>query len=241
MATRIRFDFPDLEGRLTSAMPRIMNVLAASMQTNRRLLFASGGSYNGHPGWAPLQFRVGQPLLRGGARGLSGSMGPRNDGRTPGRGVESILEINGEKVTIGTSLKYARLMNDGTSKMPGGVLRPVRAKALMIPLPQGKSATQAAKDLGASEGVTRRKIMGQLEKTSKSFTKNPTPQKAAALRKMREKLERMQEGGAKITQRVIFRKWVRIPERNFDTITAQDQAEFGETLGNIITKVLNGG
>jgi phage gpG-like protein len=81
-------------------------------------------------------------------------MGPSNDGKRPGQATDSILRISGETITIGTKMAYARMMNDGTTRMPGGVLRPVHAKALKIPLPSGQKATDTAKTLrkGAAKG-----------------------------------------------------------------------------------------
>ena len=57
---------------------------------------------------------------------------------------------------------YARMMNDGTTKLPGGVLRPRTAKALKIPLPSGKGATEGAKSL--RKGATTIEDGGKKEK-----------------------------------------------------------------------------
>jgi phage gpG-like protein len=102
--------------------------LAATLQTNRGLLFTSSGTYNGHPGWASLKYRQGQPLLNRGS--LSQSIAPSNNGIAPGHGPSSILRMGGGIVTIGSGLAYAAMMNWGTTGLPGGVLRPKNKKAL---------------------------------------------------------------------------------------------------------------
>src|SRR5260221_14110145 len=102
-------------------------VLAASMQTNRAMMFDKDGADNGKVKWKPLDtyFRSGRPLQDRGT--LRQSMGPTNDGIRPGMGPSGIMQINGPEVVIGTSLLYAGMMNDGTTKLPGGVLKPHHA------------------------------------------------------------------------------------------------------------------
>ena len=51
------------------------------------------------------------------------------------------------------------MMNDGTTKMPGGVLRAVNAQALKIPLPSGKSATDLTKELRKSANGDKDKFI----------------------------------------------------------------------------------
>lgn len=156
---KIEVEFPDLYERLKKYEKEIMLVLAASMQTNRSMMFDADGADNGKKKWAPLKFRNGRPLQDRGT--LRKSMGPSNDGITPGRGVDSVLKINTDSVMIGTKLAYARMMNDGTTKMPGGVLRPINAQALKIPLPMGKNIVKAAKALrkGAAQDSTGQKYI----------------------------------------------------------------------------------
>ena len=127
-----------------------MLLLAATMQTHRAMMFDKDGADTGKAAWAPLKFRKGRPLQDSGT--LRKSMAPQNDGIRPGQGTDGIVKIMGNEVTIGTSIAYAGMMNDGTTKMPGGVLKPVNAQALKIPLPSGKRATDAAKGLRKSEG-----------------------------------------------------------------------------------------
>jgi phage gpG-like protein len=151
----LRIDMPDWGRIARELQPEANNLIAATLQTQRAMIFDSEGRYNGRPGWAPLKFRSGQILKDTGT--LSKSIGPQNSGMVPSKGVNSIVRLQGDTVTIGTSLGYAAMMNWGTTGLPGGVLR---AKApggvLAIPLPGGKSATPAAKGIAkGSKGPGR--------------------------------------------------------------------------------------
>lgn len=130
---KIDWQFPDLEARFKRKIQHIYVGMAGAMQANRAELFYSEGRYNGRQGWPKLKFREGMILQKRGT--LRKSMAPEPFNGTPSSG--GIVRFGPEKITIGTNLFYARLMNDGTKKMPGGVLRPVKAKALKIPKPGG--------------------------------------------------------------------------------------------------------
>jgi phage gpG-like protein len=137
---KIEMKFPDLAAKLEAKRHEVNLVLAANMQTNRGLLFDANGTRNGGAPWPDPLLRVGQPL---GARGtLRKSMAP-GDGSI---GPDGVVRIDDKIVSIGTALPYAAMMNWGTSGLPGGVLRPVNAKVLAIPLPAGKRATEVAKE-----------------------------------------------------------------------------------------------
>jgi phage gpG-like protein len=142
MSLSIRFKFPDWKGELAKAEDEINLFIAAQIQFNRGMLFDSEGRYNGRPGWAPLKFRKGKILQDRGT--LRRSLAPMNG--SGAAGPNGVVRFESSAIVIGTTLIYARLMNDGTTKMPGGRMVPVNAKALKIPLPSGKNATQAAKD-----------------------------------------------------------------------------------------------
>lgn len=146
----IKTDYPKLAERFKKHQAQIMLALAAAMQTNRAMMFDKDGADNGKAAWAPLKFRQGRPLQDTGT--LRKSMAPNNDGIRPGQGTDGIVRVKGNEVVIGTKIAYAGMMNDGTTKLPGGVLRPVNAQALKIPIPGGKKATDAAKGLRKSEG-----------------------------------------------------------------------------------------
>lgn len=143
MTVNIDFRFPDLHKRLKKSEQEINLAIAAAVQTNRGLLFDSEGSYNGRPGWAPLKFRRGQILSDRGV--LRKSIAPYNAQGRPG--PDGVVQFTSDAIIVGTNVLYARLMNDGTTKMPGGKLVPRSAKALKIPLPSGANATPAAKGM----------------------------------------------------------------------------------------------
>lgn len=148
-AVEIDFDMPALAPKFRGKLREIYLFIAAQIQTNRGLLFDAEGGYNGHKKWAPLKFRQGQILSNRGT--LRKSIAP-----VPARGMpgnDGIVRISGETVMVGTNLFYARMMNDGTTKMPGGVLKAVNAKALKIPLPAGKQATPAGKSARKENGA----------------------------------------------------------------------------------------
>lgn len=226
----IEFTFPAWAEIIKANEDRINLFQAATIQFNRAMIFDNEGAYNGRKKWAPLKFRNGQILTKTGT--LRKSIGPVRGGGMPGQdGIVRILE---DQIIVGTKLGYARMMNDGTTKMPGGVLRATKAKALKIPLPQGKQATDIAKEL--SRGSIAAKVSALREKRDRAIS--PTTEK-----KYQDKIDRLQvkvrnnESGP---DKFIFRKTVRIPARPFDDWNEQDQEEFDTALLNLITEILNG-
>ena len=175
----ISMSFPNLAAKLMNARTAIQTEMVVAMQFNRGMLFDSEGAYNGHTPWDPLILRSGQIMAQRGV--LKKSIAPMTGEAGPGGYVR--MDSEGT-IAMGTNVAYAALMNYGTKRMPGGVLRPVHAKALRIPIPAGKSATVAAKGI-------RRMLVKK--------GKDPN---------------------------FIFVQWVRIPERRFDTISAQDKRDF---------------
>lgn len=133
---KLELTIPKLDEIMKLHEREIMGVMAAAMQTNRAFMFDKDGADNGKPKWAPLVLRNGRPLQKTGA--LKNSMGPLGDGKRPVQSPDGILRFTNRDVTIGSKLLYAKMMNDGTVHMPGGVLKPVKAKALKIPLENGK-------------------------------------------------------------------------------------------------------
>lgn len=134
MKVQIEWNFPNLSDRLRRNLHQVYLGLAAAMQENRAQLFYSEGRHNGRRGWAPLKFRDGMILQKRGT--LRKSIAPSNSKGTPG--PNGIVRFQNDRIQIGTNLFYARMMNNGTTKLPGGVLKPVRAQALKIPVPKGK-------------------------------------------------------------------------------------------------------
>lgn len=133
---KLDLKIPNLGERLKHMMPEVALVLAAAMQTNRAMMFDKDGADNGKQKWAPLVLRSGRPLQDRGT--LRQSFAPANDGLRPAHGKDGIVRTSGQEATIGTSLFYAHVMNDGTAKMPGGVIKAKKAKALKIPMQGGK-------------------------------------------------------------------------------------------------------
>lgn len=190
--------FPDWDAKIKRARNEINLFIAAQIQTNRGMLFDQEGAYSGHKKWAPLKFRRGQILSKSGK--LRKSIAPLNaKGQA---GTDGIVRFQDDFVYVGTMVAYARLMNDGTTKMPGGVLRAKNAKALKIPV----SSSEIAK----------------LNKT-----------------KPKEIKEQLGVKGSKKEGEFIFRKSVKIPAREFDTWTREDENELSGALRNKLLQVLN--
>lgn len=231
----IRWDFPDFEDKLRRNRERIQRFVAATLQTNRGMIFDREGAYNGRNKWAALKFRQGMILSKTGH--LRKSIAPRNaNGRA---GPDGIVRFQGDTVTIGTNLYYARLMNDGTTKLPGGVLRPVKAKALKIPIPQGKWAGEGADDL---QGEHFKKKIDALHKRIRELKEHKlTPTRKKQIEKLQGQIVKLsqQRGEGKSPVKFIFRKSVKIPERRFDDWTPQDEEELEVALRNVLEEILN--
>jgi phage gpG-like protein len=118
----IELDFPQFKNVAVQIQSELPGLIAATLQTQRAMIFDSSGTYNGRPGWDPLKCRDGQPLKDRGT--LSQSIGPANDGITPGRATGSIVQLAMGMVTIGTNIAYAEVHDQGK------VIVPVKAKAL---------------------------------------------------------------------------------------------------------------
>ena len=129
--------FPPWLKRIQAAESRIALFIAAQMQTNRGMLFAQEGAYNGRSKWAPLKYRSGQILSKTGA--LKNSLAPRGAPGTagPGGAVEVSGPLTRKSVSLITRLAYARMMDKGTTGLPGGVLKPKKASVLRFPVANG--------------------------------------------------------------------------------------------------------
>lgn len=125
----MKIEVPDLADLVRKQKHRLYMIAAATIQTNRAMMFDQEGANNGHPRWAPLKFRKGKILSDTGT--LRKSIVGNQSGHA---GPDGIVQFSGDKITIGTKLAYAAMMNYGTTQLPGGVLRPVKAKALKIPI-----------------------------------------------------------------------------------------------------------
>lgn len=235
------FKFPDLKAKVENAKDEIHLSLAAGMQTNRALLFDAEGNYNGHEGWAPLVFRRGMILSDRGT--LRKSLAPR-----PAKGQagpDGIVEIGPDVVTIGTNLKYAAMMNWGTTNLPGGVLRPTKAQALRIPIPKGDNAAQAARDIRA-KGIAKQllKLEDLLARRRQRYTRTSKGEveQLEGIVRLRERIAKLQaklkEGSKYGGDNFIFVKSVKIPARRYDQISELDRQEFNAILTNKVAEVL---
>lgn len=184
-----KFKVPQLSEKVRRFKSEINLHIAAQMQYNRSMLFAHSGSYNGHQAWLKPMLRAGQPLKDSGS--LAQSMGPRmgKNAKNPVRAQGSVVKIYGNVVAIGTTLHYAEMMNWGTTKLPGGVLKPKNKPLLWIPIPSGKSASNTAKGMHKNGGGNIVKYMGktfllakQVRIPARRFD-NWTPQDRADLNK----------------------------------------------------------
>src|ERR1019366_8011420 len=102
---RVSHGFGAWHARFLGQLPRLYYFMAAMMQTNRGMLFKTGGVYNGHDKWPKLKLRDGQPLMD--RKTLFQSIGPiskRDAGVRPKMNEGTIVKISPDKVTIGTSL-----------------------------------------------------------------------------------------------------------------------------------------
>jgi phage gpG-like protein len=254
---KIDFKFPDWKGKLLAQEERLNLFAAAQIQANRGMLFDTEGAHNGHKKWAPLQLRNGQILSKRGT--LRKSIAPSNPKGSPGS--DGIVRFTSDAIVVGTTLGYARMMNDGTAKMPGGVLRAKNAKALRIPLPAGDWANDKARSLRAGRTLEQieklheasLKAQDRAERARARFvTGGSDKQLAATIRAERavaskaERLGALQERAEKIAATgkggdgFIFRKSVKIPPRNFTDWNEQDQAEVDAAFVNKVRDILNG-
>lgn len=233
----IDFKFPDWAELIRTKEKELMLFMAAQIQFNRGMLFDKEGAHNGRSRWTDLSFRRGQILSKRGT--LRKSIAPIRADGTPG--PDGIVRMAGDTIFVGTKMLNARMMNDGTTKMPGGVLRPVRAKALKIPLPQGKSAGEGAKDI---QRQARRKKLAKLQEQSKELQSRKN-EKGVNLRLMKifERIKREEEAirEGKGPVKFIFRKSVKIPARPFDDWNQQDQIEFDAALLGKLQELLRRG
>lgn len=205
----------------------VYKFIIANVHENRAELFDRSGAMPGHEKWAPLwelSPRAGdKPLLDRGT--LRKSMGPNGPG--------GYSTVKGSEIEIGTRLKYAALMNWGTTKMPDGKLKPVRAKALKIPV--GKDV----KDDKVNLKVTKKSVEKRLLNLQQQLKSAKNRQKKRIQMQIQTLKLQIQNRTYK-TGKFIFRKWVKIPARRFDLWTKEDNAEMITALENELARVLNG-
>lgn len=120
MIISAEFKFPPWAKQLEKHYRELMLGVAATIQTNRGMLFDQEGAYNGHKRWQPLKFRKGQILSDTGTMRRSISPTIPNGYAGPG----GVVKISGDVVTVGTTIKYAPVHNYGA------VIYPKRKKVL---------------------------------------------------------------------------------------------------------------
>jgi phage gpG-like protein len=226
---KIDFKFPKWSKTFKEKLPEIYAVMAASAQTNRALLFDSEGGYNGHTPWKPLKFRAGQPLRDKGR--LKNSIGPLAKNGQPVKSPDGILKYGGSPdrpiVTIGTTLYYAALMNNG------GIVRAKNGHALAIPMPLGKNLTKLGKEV--SKKATHIKVLhARLDEMKKIHERTGSKLLAGKI----SRLEKLTKNRNK-SQRFLFVKKVKIPARPFDTWNRLDQLNMERTLIAKLNQILN--
>lgn len=123
MTVQVDIQLPDFHSKSFKSILDLPLIIAATVQTQRGMIFDNEGAYNGHEKWEPLKFRKGQILKDRGT--LSKSIAPKNDGKKPGQANGTILQATGDMVTVGTDIAYAITHELGATilpKKPGGLL-----------------------------------------------------------------------------------------------------------------------
>lgn len=260
MTVEVQFSFPDWAEKLRGREAELNLFLAAQIQTNRGMLFDQEGAHNGHARWAPLRMRDGQILSRRGT--LRKSIAPFNPNGV--RGENGIVRFAGDTIVVGTKLAYARMMNNGTVGLPGGVLRPKHAKALKIPLPPGFVKKRARKVGALVSALQRAKnaesvahLQNRLQRAEKALAKlrgnKSKAKRERYLSKVRQQMvyaiaTQNHELAEKMRKRTVrtmgsqgdfmFVKSVTIPPRPFDEWNEADQAEIDSALTTKVAEVL---
>lgn len=115
----VDFKFPDLEGALIKALPRLERVIASTIQTQVGLKFDAEGAYNGHDKWKSIK-RQGQILSLTG--NLRHSYSPPSSDGSPGQGGYVTYQgtVKDLLVEVGSNIIYAGIHDQGgTIKWPG--------------------------------------------------------------------------------------------------------------------------
>jgi phage gpG-like protein len=110
----INLEFPRIRKKQEKIKSKLPGLIAATLQTQRAMIFDKEGAYHGREKWAPLKYRVGQILKDTGT--LSKSIAPQNDGINPARNQGTIVKLSLGIVTIGTNIAYAAVHDDGSEK-----------------------------------------------------------------------------------------------------------------------------
>lgn len=221
---KVKIEGKPLSEILRENKKKLYKFIIANVHENRAELFDRSGEMPGHEKWAPLwpmgRRAGGKPLLdRGTLRKSMSGIGPGGYSR-----------VTGSEIEIGTRLKYAALMNWGTTKMPDGKLYPKRAQALKIPV---------SKEVEAPLKVTKKSTEKRLLALQQELKTAKNRQKRRLSQQIQNLKLQLQNRTYK-TGKFIFRKWVRIPARRFDIWTTEDNQELMEALRIETARILNG-
>jgi phage gpG-like protein len=136
----INLKFNGLESAKAEILRLVPPAIAAVLQKQRALIFDTEGTHHGRPGWKPLSPRTrpdwGQRQILSASGVLRRSIAPKNDGMNPGKDTGTIVSYGVGLVVIGTSISYAAIHQTGGT-LPARTIKPVKAKALKIPMPGG--------------------------------------------------------------------------------------------------------
>lgn len=171
----IKFKFPNWERRVKEQTPRIQLFIAAMMQENRAQLFAAEGAFSGHSKWKDLKSgenkkfdKEGNPnrQILSDTGTLRKSIGPETDGKNPKRNIGTILKMKDDLVTIGTTIAYAKIHNDGgIVKHPGtdnGFGMGIKIRPHNIPIPKRNFSDITAQDRAEWNTAVRNLLAGIL-------------------------------------------------------------------------------
>lgn len=123
MSVYVEVAIPDFSAKALKAVQQLPLLIAATVQTQRGMIFNREGAYNGRNKWEPLKFRKGQILKDRGT--LSKSIAPAHSPTKPGKAEGSIVEMRPDVVSVGTDIAYAIVHEEGRTikpKTPGGLL-----------------------------------------------------------------------------------------------------------------------
>jgi len=113
----------ELAKQFQMRMPAIMRAMAATVQTNRAMLFDKEGAHNGHKKWAPISHRQGRILQDTGR--LRRTIVPSARG-TGIAGANGVVMVDARIVKLETHVDYAGAHEYGTKHM---VARPFMGRA----------------------------------------------------------------------------------------------------------------
>jgi phage gpG-like protein len=115
MGDVVRLNPPQLK-RLSEELkrrwPDVVNAVAATVQTNRAMLFDREGAYNGHTKWAPIS-RPGRILQDTGRLRRSIVPGRQGSGKP---GANGVIVVDARIVRVETKVEYAATHENGDPK-----------------------------------------------------------------------------------------------------------------------------